>query len=130
MNIFSTVIKKKVSIFVRNTIKSIQNLQTVQAYISHVLQHLAIKLCNFTKFRKLFNAVVINFAIYFFRNFIYYAIGPLIGYINRVGKIIFRYRTLYFIYEYCISLREKFTIQKPNPRLSFYLRTVGVWVKP
>ena len=49
--------------------KSIQNLQTLQGYIFHILQHFATKLCNFTYFSMLFLAVVIYLhqgeAIYF-----------------------------------------------------------------
>jgi hypothetical protein len=44
---------------VRNT-KLIQNLQTSQGYIFRVLQHLATKLCNFSNFGMLFNAVIMN----------------------------------------------------------------------
>ena len=38
-----------------------QNSQTLQGYIFLILQHFATKLCNFTNFRMLFNAVVWNF---------------------------------------------------------------------
>ncbi len=41
----------------------IQNLQTSQGYIFHILQHFSTKLYNFTKFKMLFNAVVMNFTI-------------------------------------------------------------------
>ena len=51
---------------VRFTIKSIQNLQTLQAYIFHILPHLATKLTNFIKFRMPLNAVVMNFKYRFF----------------------------------------------------------------
>ncbi len=34
-------------------------LQTSHGYIFHLLQHFTTKLCNFTKFKMLFNAVVI-----------------------------------------------------------------------
>ena len=51
-----------VSIF-RAYYKNIQNLQSSQAYIFHILQRFATKLFNFTNFRMLFNAVVINFPI-------------------------------------------------------------------
>ena len=57
-----TTIEKTVSIF-RPKYKSIQNLQTLQGHIFHILQHFATKLCGFTKFRMLFNAVVMNFTI-------------------------------------------------------------------
>ena len=40
-----------------------QNLQSSQAYIFLILQRFATKLFNFTNFRMLFNAVVINFPI-------------------------------------------------------------------
>ena len=40
--------------------KSIQNFQTSQDYIFHILQCFAIKLHNFTKFRTLFPAVLMN----------------------------------------------------------------------
>ena len=39
--------------------KSITNLQTLQGYIFHILQHFATKICNSTHFSKLFLAVVI-----------------------------------------------------------------------
>ena len=51
-----------VSIF-RAWYKNIQNLQSSQAYIFHILQRFATKHCNFTNFRMLFNAVIINFPI-------------------------------------------------------------------
>ena len=41
----------------------IQNLNSSQAYNFHILERFATKLCNFTNFRMLFNAVVINFPI-------------------------------------------------------------------
>jgi hypothetical protein len=34
--------------------KSIQNLQTLEGYIFHILQHFATKLCYFTHFTMLF----------------------------------------------------------------------------
>ena len=43
--------------------KNIQNLQTSQGYIFHILQHFTTKLCNFTNFNMLFNTVVLNFTI-------------------------------------------------------------------
>jgi hypothetical protein len=46
-----------VAISARN--ESIQNLQTLQGYIFHILQHFATKLCNFTRFSMLFLAVLI-----------------------------------------------------------------------
>ena len=60
-----TTIEKTVSIF-RTQYKSIQNLPTLQDHIFHILQHFATKLCNFTKFRMLFNAVVMIFTILIF----------------------------------------------------------------
>ena len=47
----------------RNTklFKSVQNLQTSQAYIFRILQHFATKLGNFTNFNMLFLAVVKGF---------------------------------------------------------------------
>ena len=48
----------------------------MQAYIFCILQHIGTKLCNFTNFRKLFNAVVMNFTNFnIFKNFGYNAIG-------------------------------------------------------
>ena len=47
----------------RNT-KNIQNLQTSQAYIFHILQSFATKLGNFTNFKMLFLAVVKYFAFF------------------------------------------------------------------
>ena len=44
-------------------LQSIQNSQTLQGCIFLILQHFATKLCNFTNFRMLFNAVVMNFPI-------------------------------------------------------------------
>ena len=41
--------------------ESIQNLQTLQAYIFHVLQYFATKLGSFTNFNMLFLAVVKDF---------------------------------------------------------------------
>ena len=38
--------------------KSVQNLQTLQDYIFHIVQYFATKLHNFTKFRKLFPTVL------------------------------------------------------------------------
>ncbi len=50
--------------------RAIQNLQTSQRYIFHILQHFTTKLCHFTNFRMLFNAVVMNFPyITFFSKF-------------------------------------------------------------
>ena len=46
-----------------SVIQNIQNLQISQGYIFHILQHFTTKLCNFTKFKMLVNAVVMNFAI-------------------------------------------------------------------
>ena len=40
--------------------------QTLQGHILHILQHFATKLCSFTNFRMLFNAVVMNFTISIF----------------------------------------------------------------
>ena len=40
--------------------------KNLQAYIFHILQHFATKLCNFTNFRTLFNAVIMNFTISIF----------------------------------------------------------------
>ena len=44
--------------------KSIQNLQTLQAYIFRILHHFATKLGNFTNFKMLFLAVVKDFAFF------------------------------------------------------------------
>ncbi len=53
-------------------------LQTSQGYIFHLLQHFTTTLCNFTKFKMLFNAVIIYFYYFeIFQNFVHYAIGPL-----------------------------------------------------
>ena len=60
-----TTIEKTVSIF-RTQYKRIQNLQTLQGHIFHILPHFATKHCNFTKFRMLVNAVVMNFTISIF----------------------------------------------------------------
>ena len=46
----------------RNT-KEYKICKFLHAYIFRILQHFAIKLCNFTNFRTLFNAVVMNFTI-------------------------------------------------------------------
>ena len=43
--------------------KSIQNLLSLKCYIFRILQHFATKLCNFTNFRMLFLAVVIDFVL-------------------------------------------------------------------
>ncbi len=40
-----------------------QNLQTSQGYIFHILQHFTTKRSNFTKFKMLFNVVVMHFTI-------------------------------------------------------------------
>ena len=37
--------------------------KTTQDYIFHILQHFTTILCNFTKLKMLFNAVVMNFTI-------------------------------------------------------------------
>ena len=42
----------------RSEYKSIQNSQTLQDYIFHIIQYFAAKLHNFTKFRKLFPTVL------------------------------------------------------------------------
>ena len=42
----------------RNT-KCVQNLPNSQGYIFHILEHFTTKLCNFSKFRILFQDVVI-----------------------------------------------------------------------
>ena len=60
-----TVFPIVVSIF-RALYRSIQNMQILQAYIFHILQHFATKLCNFTNFRTLFNAVLMNFTFSIF----------------------------------------------------------------
>ena len=39
--------------------KILQNLRTLQGYIFRIIQHFATKLCNFTHFSMLFQAVVI-----------------------------------------------------------------------
>ena len=73
-----TNIEKTVSIF-RTQYKSVQNSQTLQGYIFLILQHFATKLCNFSNYRMLFNAVVVNFHIStFFQNSVHNAIGPFI----------------------------------------------------
>ena len=41
-------------------------IQILQGHIFHILQHFATKLCNFTKFRMVFNAMVMNFTISIF----------------------------------------------------------------
>jgi hypothetical protein len=46
----------------RTQYKSIQNLQILQGYIFHILQHFATKLCNFTNFSMLFPGI--NFFCY------------------------------------------------------------------
>ncbi len=51
-------------------------MQTSQGYIFHILQHFTTKLCNFTNFRMLFNAVVMNFTISKFQS-VHYAISLL-----------------------------------------------------
>ena len=49
--------------------KTTENLLTSQGYIFYSLQHFITKLCNFTKFRMLFQAVVIFFPILIFSKF-------------------------------------------------------------
>ncbi len=55
--------KKGINFLCVIRIEKIQNLQTSQGYIFHILQHFTTKLCNFTKFKMLFNAVIMNFTI-------------------------------------------------------------------
>ena len=45
----------------RHVIQNIQNLQTLQDYISHILQQFAAKLCNSTNFKTFFLTVVKDF---------------------------------------------------------------------
>ena len=56
---------KRYQLSVPNT-KVIQNLRTLQGHIFLTLEHFATKLCNFTKFRMLINAVTMNFTILIF----------------------------------------------------------------
>ncbi len=67
--------RKKCQFFMHNT--KIQNLQTSQGSIFHILQHFTTKLFNFTKFKMSFNAVVMNFTIKIFQDFVHYSISLL-----------------------------------------------------
>ena len=49
--------------------KTTEDLPTSQGYIFYSLQHFTNKLCNFTKFRMLFQAEVIFFPFRFFLKF-------------------------------------------------------------
>ena len=46
---------------VRSWYKNIQNMRNLQSYIFRISQHFATKLCNFTNFKLLFLAVVMDF---------------------------------------------------------------------
>jgi hypothetical protein len=41
----------------RTQYKSIQNLQTLEGYIFHILQHFTTKICNFTNFSMLYPGI-------------------------------------------------------------------------